>query len=85
MGENVKFGCDANQFYLFKLSTHVFKQTQYKEDRHAGNMYWLHSWHLRSTICAYFKSLDLSYQYSEASPIFGHANANLNDYHYSFL
>ena len=22
---------------------------------------------------------------SEASPTFGHANANLNDYHYSFL
>ena len=55
-----KFGCNANYSYLFKLSTHVFKQTQYKGDRHAGNIYWLHSWHLRSTICAYFKSLDLS-------------------------
>ena len=31
------------------------------------------------------KHLSAPYNNSEASLTFGHANANLNDYHYSFL
>ena len=31
------------------------------------------------------QNMSLMVSSSEASPTFGHANANLNDYHYSFL